>query len=88
MTFPLQPVYRDERGILRFRPNLVVVKLTELCPGWDRAMQDPEVSDEDREQFATLIGFTLAGFCELSFVSDVAIAKALSARLEVIDDLP
>jgi hypothetical protein len=41
-------------------------------------------SDEDREQFAQLIGYSLSGFSELSYVTDktykTAVAQPLYGR--------
>lgn len=67
---PLQPLYRDSDGVIRFESNKIVKALLatgKLCLN-DIAQLD--FSQEDREQFAQLIGYPLSDFEELSYVSD------------------
>ena len=67
---PIQPLVKDERGIVRFKKNNIVCYLLDNG-GLDLnqiAMLD--FSQEDHEQFAQLIGYSLGGFGELSYVSD------------------
>jgi hypothetical protein len=61
---------KDEHGRDRFKANAIVVHLLDKG-GFDMnslAMMD--FSNEDREQFAQLIGYSLSGFGELSYVSE------------------
>jgi hypothetical protein len=44
----------------------------------DLARED--FSNEDREQFAQLIGYSLSGFSELSYVSDESVETAFKAE--------
>lgn len=69
---PLQPIYKDENGTFRFVENKVVsFLLKEGGIDMNRlAMED--FSNADREQFAQLIGYSLSGFGDLSYVSDIA----------------
>ncbi len=67
---PIQPLSEDKNGTLRFKSNKIVEFLLERG-GFD--MNDlacMEFSQEDREQFAQLIGYSLSGYGELSYVSD------------------
>jgi hypothetical protein len=77
---PMQPMYRDDHGVVRFRANPLVrwlldnggkdlndLALQADAQGW---------SDEDRQQFAQLIGYSLSGYSELHYVTDEAYARA------------
>ena len=68
MNHPIQPLAFDEHGTLRFKKNAIVdfmahkIGLNELA-----AMDFPQ---EDWEQLAQLIGYSLSGFGDLSYVKD------------------
>lgn len=69
MKHPIQPLETDDRGVLRFKDNAIVRHL--LGAGnidLDQIAMGP-FSKEDHEQFAQLIGYSLSGFGELSYVS-------------------
>lgn len=67
---PIQPTYKDENGTLRFKKNAIVSFLLDNG-GFDlNKLAVMDFSREDREQFAQLIGYSLSGFGELSYVSD------------------
>lgn len=77
---PMQPIISNENGAPRFKENKIVnfllkhgqktgCGLNELaCMSFDT---------EDREQFAQLIGYSLNGFSELSYVTDDTYSKAI-----------
>ena len=76
----MQRVQYDKDGIRRFVPNPIVeyllkhggINLNELaCKGFD---------NEDFEQFAQLIGYSVSGFGGLSYVSDEAFRMASTCR--------
>ena len=75
----MQLLVKDDDGVVRFRPNTVVRHL--LDKGSirlsDLAMVD--FPQEDLEQFAQLIGYSLAGYHELSYVSDGSALAASKA---------
>jgi hypothetical protein len=87
---PMQPVYRDEHGTIRFRENDVVRALLDRDTERGRVYPDfPARSDgglnwiamqdfsrADQEQFAQLIGYSISGYHELSYVSDESAARA------------
>lgn len=87
---PLQPIALDEQGVLRFRKNKLVDYL--LDHGGltlnDLAVA-PELQDcrEDWEQFSQLIGYSVSGFGDLSYVSDetYSVAQQKSENLELSD---
>jgi hypothetical protein len=77
MDLPIQPLYTDEHGTVRFRANALVRFLLDNG-GIDMnklAVEDFPV--EDREQFAQLIGYSLSGFSELSYVRDITYEAAV-----------
>ncbi|MGE4195942.1 MAG: hypothetical protein AB7G11_02305 [Phycisphaerales bacterium] len=70
MNHPIQPIERDDRGALHFKENAIV---RYLFDHGDISLGDLAVmpySNEDRVQFVQLIGYSLGGFSELSYVSD------------------
>ena len=77
---PTQPLYYDRHGTTRFRENaLVRFLLDEAREGRQcdlNRLAEMEFPREDRVQFAQLIGYSLSGFGELSYVSNVAYARA------------
>ncbi len=96
---PMQPVYEDTRGTIRFRKNVVVEALLD----WDseRGRVHPnfparsdgglnwigtqDFAQEDEEQLAQLIGYSVSGYHELPYVSDKSAAQA-SELVHVILD--
>lgn len=77
MRNPIQPLLKDENGAARFKENEIVRYLLDSHPKVgmnDIACMD--FSDDDRRQFAQLIGYTLAGYGELSYVDDDSYAAA------------
>ena len=76
MKHPIQKLERDETGTIRFRKNAIVRYLLDSGKEDMNSLAFMNFSDEDREQFAQLIGYSLSGFSELSYVSDKAYEKA------------
>src|SRR5882724_10867323 len=70
---PMQPLETDAKGVLRFKKNAIVRFM--LDTGRNLGAFDlnklgvMEFSDADRQQFAQLIGYSLSGYSELSYVS-------------------
>lgn len=77
MRQPMQPVFLDPKGVVRFRPNQIVRYLLDNG-GIDlnRIAALPDLSDEDREQFAQLIGYSVSGFGDLSYASRTRVQQA------------
>lgn len=79
-THPLQPLVRDPSGVIRFRENAIVRYLLEASKQGRRcdlnALAILPFTQEDREQFAQLIGYSLSGFGDLSYVSKGTYARA------------
>jgi hypothetical protein len=67
---PLQPLALDEDGVMRFQANAIVRYLLDAGPFGMNDLANIPFSVEDQEQFAQLIGYSLCGFRELSYVRD------------------
>lgn len=70
---PMQPVLLDQHGRARFKSNKIVDALLEFASkrGMDlNTIAMMQFTQDDREQFAQLIGYSVIGFHELSYVSD------------------
>ena len=76
---PLQPVAKDSHGVLRFRANELVRYLLDNGGIDLNKLACLDFSNEDRQQFAQLIGYSLSGYGELSYVDDTAYALADAA---------
>ncbi len=66
---PNQPVVIDRNGDARFKENAIVRMLLDHG-GFDmNKLALMRFDQEDREQFAQLIGYSVSGFSELSYAS-------------------
>ncbi len=73
---PVQPLIVDSDGVQRFKQNAIVRFLLDAGPFSMNALALMPFSDEDRGQFAQLIGYSLAGFGDLPYVSDGDYSRA------------
>ncbi|MFH1623601.1 MAG: hypothetical protein ABID54_00405 [Pseudomonadota bacterium] len=73
---PIQPVFTDDEGIARFKENAIVRFLLNAGSYDLNQIVNMPFSDEDREQFAMLIGYSLSGFSELPYVSEEVYERA------------
>lgn len=78
MRHPLQPIQTDEHGTERFKANAIVCYLLDNGGIDMNQLAVLRFSQEDREQFAQLIGYSLSGFAELSYVSDETYRAAVA----------
>ncbi len=76
MKHPMQPIEKDENGVIRFKENKIVRYLLDAGPFDMNQLAMLPFSQEDREQFAQLIGYSVGGFGELSYVSQESVATA------------
>lgn len=83
MQHPVQPLIKDNDRILRFKQNAIVRYLLDAGPFDLNHLAIIPFSQEDKEQFAQLIGYSLSGFGNLSYVSDETYNRAES-QLEAI----
>jgi len=84
---PIQPLAPDAHGVLRFKANAIVQHLLDTHPSCNmNTLAVMGFSDDDRQQFAQLIGYSLDGYCSLrSYVSDEAYMAA-SHMAEGLDE--
>lgn len=84
MKHPLQKIIIDEHGVHRFERNKIVEFLLDAGQFDLNQIAAMPFDREDREQFAQLIGYSISGFGELSYVSDEAydLAAAESDKLK------
>lgn len=82
MKNPIQPLAKDATGVLRFKENALVRALLDhgRATGFGlnelaRKFRTSEHAD-DWQQLAQLIGYSLSGYGELSYVSDDAYGAA------------
>ena len=67
---PLQPIEIDDNGTARFKQNAIVRFLLDAGPFDMNALAHMPFDAADREQFAQLIGYSVSGYGDLSYVSD------------------
>lgn len=75
---PIQPLVRDDLGDLRFKGNAIVQFLFEQGPFNMGDLIEMEFSQEDREQFAQLLGYSHRFTSELSYMRDEVLAAAMA----------
>ena len=69
MNHPIQPLYTDERGTTRFKANAIVRYLLDFGGIDMNKIAVLPFDDDDRQQFAQLIGYSISGYGELPYVS-------------------
>ncbi len=70
MKHPNQPLEKDSEGIQRFKQNKIVRYLLDAGPFDMNDLALMPFDDEDRQQFAQLIGYSVCGYSDLDYVSD------------------
>ena len=70
LKHPNQPTAPDENGTIRFKANEIVKYLLDAGPYDMNHLAICHFDDEDREQFAQLIGYSVSGYADLSYVSE------------------
>lgn len=101
LRHPIQPLGKDDQGVVRFKENKIVRILLDEGPFdlnqiaiW---VAEGRVSTEDEIQLAQLIGYSHSGFGSLSYVDEETFQTALSmfecgrneleARVGYLEDL-
>ena len=64
---PIQPLAYDEKGVLRFKANAIVQYLLDNGGIDMNHLHRKQFSQDDRQQFAQLIGYSLGGYATLSY---------------------
>lgn len=80
MTQPIQPLIEDDRGVVRFKPNAIVLHLLDHGGIDMNQIAALDFSQEDREQFAQLIGYSWSGACDLDYMTDEVLYAAEAMR--------
>jgi hypothetical protein len=87
MNNPIQPLTKDDGGVLRFKKNAIVEYLLDNGGIDLNKLATLDFSKDDRRQFAQLIGYSLSGYGELSYVDDETYtAAAIMAEQGVSED--
>ena len=74
---PMQPLQQDAAGIARFRANPIVRYLLDAGPfNLNDIALLPNIPQEDRAQFAQLIGYSVSGYGDLDYALNVEEADA------------
>lgn len=87
MKHPMQPLY-DNNGVTRFKPNKIVRFLLDWSQNKGMGLNELAMlpfDDEDREQLAQLIGYSISGYGELSYVSNESYTKARQRADEILN---
>ena len=77
-ALPMQPLHLVH-DVIRFKKNELVSHLLDHGTATGCGMNElaqVDASDEDRQQFAQLIGYSVAGYAELGYVSDESYDRA------------
>lgn len=85
---PLQPVEWDGQGVIRFKQNAIVRFLLDAGPFDLNMIAQMPFSREDHEHLAQLIGYSVSGYGDLSYVSDETYEKADAARVALLAAQP
>ena len=85
MKHPIQPLAKDAHGVMRFKANAIVRHLLDTHTDCDmNRLAGMGFSDDDRQQFAQLIGYSLGGYGELqSYVDDQAYDTAAGMAVDL-----
>ena len=99
MKHPIQPLYETESGVIRFFQNKIVCDLLDFAKERGFGLNEiacRDYSQDDRIQLAQLIGYSLSGFGDLSYVDDQTYSAAfamlnckkseLQARVDFLDE--
>ena len=83
---PMQPLVTDENGTVRFKQNKII---RYLVTSGTINLNDIAVltfSDEDQMQLAQLLGYSISGYGDLSYVSDESYEEANKLRMELSNE--
>jgi len=94
---PIQPLIEDGHGVVRFKANKIVEWLCDQRPQCMNEIARMDFTDDDRCQFAQLIGYSHSGSGDLGYVDDYTWHAAkestdtpfqsAQARIKYLEDL-
>lgn len=73
---PMQPILLAQDGMIRFKKNEIVSYLLDNGGITLNDLIFHDFTEDDRMQFAQLIGYSIGGYGELSYVSNKSYNKA------------
>lgn len=91
LPHPTQPYALDSHDVERFKANYIVSELLDFASqhGFDmNAIARRQYTPEDRVQFAQLIGYSVSGFADLSYVDQEAYDRAVMEGASEEDGAP
>ena len=83
---PIQPLYRDKDNRVLFKSNAIVQHLLDHGGIDLNKLAVLDFTNEDRQQFAQLIGYSLSGYSDLSYVDADAYSVAEAVALGKKED--
>lgn len=88
MKNPIQPLATDAQGVVRFKANKIVQHLLDTHPTCDmNALSVLDFTDDDRQQFAQLIGYSLSGYSSLTrYVDDASYYAAANVAAGMTEE--
>lgn len=72
----MQKIYLDDNGTVRFKGNKIVRFLLEAGPYDLNTLSLMNFDNDDWNQFAQLIGYSICGFSDLSYANEDIVDKA------------
>jgi hypothetical protein len=76
MKHPMQPIFLDQFGVARFKANAIICWLFETGRMDLNQIAVMGFGDEDRMQIAQLLGYSVSGYGDLSYVSPESLEEA------------
>lgn len=73
---PMQRIECDDKGVIRFRSNKIIVDLFMRGALDLNMIARAGYDEEDRMQLAQLIGYSVSGYGDLTYVSRKSVRKA------------
>ena len=75
----MQPLVKDKHGVVRFHKNAIVEFLLDRGPFDMNSLAVRGFSEADQAQFAQLIGYSVSGWGDLSYVTPEQAGEADAA---------
>jgi hypothetical protein len=85
---PMQPLVMDDHGVVRFKANKIVRALLDTGKLDMNDIASLDFPTDDRVQFAQLIGYSVSGAGDLSYMPADLIAEADRQAEELIASQP
>lgn len=83
----MQDIHIDSEGSVRFKANRIVRTLLDTGRLDMNALSLMDFTNEDREQFAQLIGYSVSGFGTLSYANPETVRKADKRADKLLKDV-